>query len=137
MKPCLPFANTVPARHALTSTAHLWPPPAPPAGLAEHVVYVGIATPSHRHQPVKVDPETGAVGCALVGANPDIDIQVMPIDGAEDDELPEGVMPVAPGATGEIWVHSPSVAAGYWGRPDLTARTFHNTWQGRRYLRTG
>lgn len=32
-------------------------------------------------------------------------------------------MPV--GETGELWVCSSSKAAGYWGRPELTAEAFH------------
>ncbi len=32
--------------------------------------------------------------------------------------------PLAPGQVGEIWVAGPSVAAGYWSRPEETARTF-------------
>jgi len=29
------------------------------------------------------------------------------------------------GETGELWVSSNSVAAGYWGKPELTRETFH------------
>lgn len=32
---------------------------------------------------------------------------------------------------------SPSMAAGYWGRPDATRATFQNGYQGKQYLRTG
>ncbi len=40
------------------------------------------------------------------------------------------------GQVGEVWVAGPSVAAGYWGRPDETASTFVR--QGtERFLRTG
>ena len=35
--------------------------------------------------------------------------------------------PVADGRVGEVWVASPSVAAGYWGLPELSARTFRAT----------
>jgi acyl-CoA synthetase (AMP-forming)/AMP-acid ligase II/aryl carrier-like protein len=41
---------------------------------------------------------------------------------------------------GEIWVAGPSVAEGYWGNPDESARTFEATLPGRgatRFLRTG
>jgi acyl-CoA synthetase (AMP-forming)/AMP-acid ligase II len=41
---------------------------------------------------------------------------------------------------GEIWLSSPSVTHGYWGRPDDTAECFHATIAGegdRRWLRTG
>ncbi len=47
---------------------------------------------------------------------------------------------VAPGAVGEIWVRSESVAAGYWRRPEATAETFRGTLAGRpgeSFLRTG
>ena len=37
---------------------------------------------------------------------------------------PEACKPCAPGREGEIWVAGPSVAAGYWGRPEETERTF-------------
>lgn len=43
------------------------------------------------------------------------------------------------GHIGEIWVSGPSVARGYWGKPDLTEATFHaHTVDGAGpYLRTG
>ena len=37
---------------------------------------------------------------------------------------PESGRPCAPGQIGEIWVSGPSVALGYWDRPEETARTF-------------
>ncbi|HET8643613.1 MAG TPA: amino acid adenylation domain-containing protein [Pseudonocardiaceae bacterium] len=44
-----------------------------------------------------------------------------------------------PGAEGEIWVAGPSVAQGYWRRPEETAATFRARLAGdpRHYLRTG
>lgn len=52
---------------------------------------------------------------------------------------PESCEQLDPGAVGEIWVASPSVADGYWRRPDETADTFDaHTADGRGpYLRTG
>ncbi|GAA0854499.1 fatty acyl-AMP ligase [Streptosporangium amethystogenes subsp. fukuiense] len=43
------------------------------------------------------------------------------------------------GEVGEVWVSGPSVAAGYWQRPDATAETFHARLPGREenFLRTG
>ena len=45
---------------------------------------------------------------------------------------------------GEIWISSRSVAAGYWGKPDLSRETFHarrvlddGSESKSRYLRTG
>ncbi|MYR89204.1 AMP-binding protein, partial [Streptomyces sp. SID685] len=55
---------------------------------------------------------------------------------------PHTLTPLTDGETGEIWVHGASVAAGYLGRPELTARTFGARPAGtaddhRTYLRTG
>lgn len=52
---------------------------------------------------------------------------------------PQTARPTAEGAIGEIWISGPSVAAGYWRRPELTEETFHARLTGadRRYLRTG
>jgi len=62
-----------------------------------------------------------------------------------DDQLvtivhPEKLTHCAPGEVGEIWVCGPSVAKGYWGRPEETSQTFGayiaETGEGP-YLRTG
>ncbi|WP_146214732.1 AMP-binding protein [Azospirillum thermophilum] len=48
--------------------------------------------------------------------------------------------PCAPGRFGEIWIAGPSVAGGYWKRPDLSARKFAGRLAahgGRPFLRTG
>ncbi|WP_375773038.1 amino acid adenylation domain-containing protein [Archangium gephyra] len=54
---------------------------------------------------------------------------------------PETGAPCASGEVGEIWVSGPSVAQGYWGQPEATARAFHGVPQGAtdgsRFLRTG
>jgi acyl-CoA synthetase (AMP-forming)/AMP-acid ligase II len=52
---------------------------------------------------------------------------------------PESLTPCASGVVGEIWVSGPSVAQGYWNRPEETERTFRahlNTGEGP-FLRTG
>jgi len=53
---------------------------------------------------------------------------------------PETRVPCAPGRVGEIWVRSPSVAQGYWNRPEETEQTFRarlaTTGEGP-FLRTG
>eukprot|EP00850_Spirogloea_muscicola_P023864 SM000397S15170 [mRNA] locus=s397:43908:51260:- [translate_table: standard] len=59
---------------------------------------------------------------------------------------PQRLCEVEDGEEGEIWVHSPSVASGYWNKPELTQQTFEaeiaktmyersrSTWS---FLRTG
>lgn len=48
---------------------------------------------------------------------------------------PQGEL-LPPGAVGEIWIGGPSVAPGYWRRPDLTATAFVEK-EGARWYRTG
>ena len=64
---------------------------------------------------------------------PWLDMQVVIAD-------PEALTACRPGSVGEIWVSGPSVADGYWGRPDETERTFRaflrDTGAGP-FLRTG
>ena len=64
-----------------------------------------------RHKP-------GAVGFPL----PFVDLRVVGADGAER----------RPGEVGELQIRGPHVCAGYWGRPEETARTIVDGW-----LRTG
>ncbi|MEC8812753.1 MAG: AMP-binding protein [Pseudomonadota bacterium] len=46
-----------------------------------------------------------------------------------------------PGEVGEIWIHSPSVARGYWNKPQFSVSVFNATIEGddsgRHYLRSG
>jgi amino acid adenylation domain-containing protein len=44
-----------------------------------------------------------------------------------------------PNNVGEIWINGPSVAKGYWNKPELTQEIFHNTLPeiDKKYLRTG
>lgn len=58
-------------------------------------------------------------GKALVGCGtPGRDIRIEVVD-------PETGRPAAPGAEGEIWIAGPSVARGYWNRPELSERVFN------------
>jgi len=53
---------------------------------------------------------------------------------------PEARTPCGPGEIGEIWLRSPSVARGYWNRPEATRETFGATLAGSGdgpFLRTG
>ena len=76
-------------------------------------------------------PTNGArpvVGCGPAGLG--IDVAIVDPERLEEVELE---------TVGEIWVAGPSVARGYWNRPDLTAGTFGTRLPGRhgRFLRTG
>ncbi|MFJ4325070.1 fatty acyl-AMP ligase [Streptomyces tricolor] len=100
---------------------------APCYGMAEATVFVsGLAGRPPRVEPVDSDalekhvlqpplpegPVRELVGCGNV---PDFDVRI--VDPADGTVLPDGT-------TGEIWLRGPSVAAGYWGRPDATEETF-------------
>ncbi|GAB2953072.1 MULTISPECIES: fatty acyl-AMP ligase [unclassified Streptomyces] len=114
---------------------------APCYGMAEATVFVsGLAGRRPRILPVDADalekhvlqapqpegPVRELVGCGDV---PDFDARIVDSGGVV---LPDG-------ATGEIWLRGPSVAAGYWGRPDVTEQTFRaRTADGEGpFLRTG
>jgi acyl-CoA synthetase (AMP-forming)/AMP-acid ligase II/acyl carrier protein len=62
----------------------------------------------------------------LVGSGPVRDVPRVVITD------PQTLRPSSAGTIGEIWVAGPSVAAGYWNRPEETARTF-----GARHADTG
>jgi amino acid adenylation domain-containing protein len=99
---------------------------------AQPVIHTLDAGELSRNRAVRVEPSApGArshVGCGRT--LPDQDIAIVE---------PESLTPCAPGAVGEIWVSGPSVARGYWNKPEETERTFHARLPGdsRRYLRTG
>jgi len=78
-------------------------------------------------EPVEEDQRT-LVGCGRSW----VDHQVLIVD-------PETQQPCAPARVGEIWVAGPSIARGYWNRPQETGRDFEarlSTKEGP-YLRTG
>jgi acyl-CoA synthetase (AMP-forming)/AMP-acid ligase II/acyl carrier protein len=88
-----------------------------------------------------VSPSPGAPVVTLVGSGvPDAELGVSVI--AVD---PGTRRPRPPGAVGELWISSPSVSSGYWGRTDeenaavFAARlaTEDGADNGRRFLRTG
>ena len=51
-----------------------------------------------------------------------------PVAGSEARLLDTEGRPVAAGQQGVLWVKTPSVAAGYWGRPEDTRRAFDGGW---------
>jgi amino acid adenylation domain-containing protein/thioester reductase-like protein len=94
-------------------------------GLAEATL---ILTGARHGEQRPVDEETGCVSSGR--AAPQHEIRIVD---------PETRRELADGACGEIWASGPSIAQGYWGRPDATAETFHATLAdgGERFLRTG
>ncbi|HYG61640.1 MAG TPA: amino acid adenylation domain-containing protein, partial [Thermoanaerobaculia bacterium] len=99
-------------------------------GLAEATLFVTGGSPA---EPPVVRAVEGPgsrerVGCGR--AAPDLEVVIAD---------PEAHTPCEPGRVGEIWVAGPSVAAGYWGRPEETARTFQARLADGRgpFLRTG
>ncbi len=117
----------------------------PSYGLAEATLMVAggpkAATPTLR----RVDAAALELGEA-VPAGPGKDARTLVGCGQPRPELevcivePESRVGCPDGRVGEIWVRGPSVAQGYWSRPDETERTFRarraDTGAGP-YLRTG
>ena len=114
----------------------------PSYGLAEHTVGVTVGGRNRlcverlslelSGEVKPLDPSDD--GVRLVGCGPPsqgVDLRI--VDPESHTALPEG-------RVGEIWVDSPSKAAGYWGEPDLSAARFHARLPGGApdgYLRTG
>ena len=94
-------------------------------GLAEATL---IVSGEARAEGPMVEPDRQRVACGPVGLGLDVAI----VD-------PERLEPVLPGAEGEVWVTGPSVARGYWNKPELSESTFGARLAGReeRFLRTG
>ncbi len=114
-------------------------------GLAESTLMVSGGAPMSGMSALEVDSRALGDGrCATPG--PDDartrlvscgrtwgDHQVAIVDPSERRQLADGTI-------GEIWVAGPSVAGGYWQRPDDTAETFRATTPsvpGQPFLRTG
>jgi len=68
----------------------------------------------------------------MVSCGPPLDIEIEIVDPVTSEPLPQDHV-------GEIWLRGPSVARGYWGRPDQTRDTFGAMTAGNDgpYLRTG
>ncbi len=99
----------------------------PSYGLAEATVFVATRAPGEGPRTVYFDAEHLSEG----RATPSVDGRGTPLVsyGVPTQPLVRVVDPdtrstCAPGVTGEIWVHGPNVAQGYWGNPEKTAQTF-------------
>ncbi len=93
-------------------------------GMAESTLFISGPAPG---SPVSVlaHAQTSVVGCGQAAPGTSLLIA----DPASGQAL-------ADGEVGEIWVAGPSVAQGYWQRPQLNAHTFR-AGPGQAYLRTG
>ncbi|GMV90393.1 MAG: hypothetical protein AMXMBFR82_01710 [Candidatus Hydrogenedentota bacterium] len=102
-------------------------------GLAEATLAVSFARRGSS-MAVREFPEDNARNRTLVGCGSpaaDQDVRII---------APDTCLPRPDGEVGEIWVKGPSVASGYWNRPDETAATFWGTLADSGegpYLRTG
>lgn len=94
-------------------------------GMAETTLLV---TSSVRGEAVRLSTPDRWVGCGV--PRQDMDIRIVNVSTLKE---------ISPGQTGEIWISGPSVAAGYWKRPQATHETFKATLDAtdQRYLRTG
>jgi natural product biosynthesis luciferase-like monooxygenase protein len=115
----------------------------PGYGLAEHTVWV-MCSPPTGEPGVGFDRAALQTGRAQPAADgnaalhlpryqpPDGEVQALIVNPDRQAVLPDG-------AVGELWLQSPSVACGYWNKPELSRRTFEATLAGRpgTFLRTG
>ncbi len=98
---------------------------APSYGLAEAMVYVASAPRANRPVTVRLDyeklvagtAETDPAGADLVSIGAPRACTVRIVDPETRIECPDG-------RVGEIWVHGPNVAGGYWHNAEATERTF-------------
>ncbi|KAK2382141.1 long-chain-fatty-acid--AMP ligase FadD26 [Trifolium repens] len=89
---------------------------APGYGLAENCVFVSCAF--GEGEPIIVDWQ-GRVCCGYVcPEDTDIDIRIVDPDTCEELHVD--------GKEGEIWIRSRSAGVGYWGREELSQKTFMN-----------
>ena len=117
----------------------------PVYGLAEGTLMVSAATMGE--PPVLRAFDTGALeqGIARRAPEDSPDARVLVSCGISQGLLvaivdPEQRVRCGPGRMGEIWVAGPSVAAGYWQRPDLSKEVFEATLRSGAegpFLRTG
>ncbi|MEO6792308.1 MAG: AMP-binding protein [Mycobacterium sp.] len=98
---------------------------APSYGLAEATVYVASAPRANRPVTARLDyeklvagvAEAGPIGTDLVSIGAPRACTVRIVDPETRTENPDGTV-------GEIWVHGPNIASGYWHNPEATERTF-------------
>jgi len=125
-------------------------------GLAEATLFVTGAEPGRGARATAVSTRSLAAGRAVALPDPADRLPPGPGEPAGDRTLlvssgrardadtvlvvdPRTRRPAAPGSVGEIWVSGPTVAQGYWGRPEETEQVFRASLADREppFLRTG
>jgi len=86
-------------------------------GLQRHRFAPVVAVAPEADGRAAPDTRVDAVPVTLVSCGPAQGMRVAVVDPRTAEPLPEGHV-------GEVWVAGPSLAAGYWRRPDLTRETF-------------
>jgi acyl-CoA synthetase (AMP-forming)/AMP-acid ligase II len=132
------FSGSEPIRHGtLTSfqrafgeTGFRWEALTPAYGLAESTLLVSGSTSVDG--PASVDLDRDALRRGLISVAPPSTAAISIVSCGPASDLARIVVvdPVrrqrcAAGSIGEIWIAGPSVARGYWNRPDETKATFH------------
>jgi acyl-CoA synthetase (AMP-forming)/AMP-acid ligase II len=98
-------------------------------GMAESTLFISGPAVGSRTRVVPGPNGAKVVGCGKPWGDTRIEI----VD-------PDSLLPVAPGAVGEVWVAGGSIASGYWMRPEQTAQAFAGRLaqdDGVDFLRTG
>ena len=129
----------------------------PGYGLAEHTVYVSdgggeivridkLSYETHGAVVVKERIPVTSVAAAGTKSAAASEVDVVACGSVAGPHVPAGTptrnpdvivvimdaasrQPVPAGHTGEVWISSPSAAAGYWGKPELSLETFGATLQ--------
>ncbi|GAA3208321.1 fatty acyl-AMP ligase [Actinocorallia longicatena] len=102
---------------------------APGYGLAEATVYVLASSPRHPPTTAPFDREALAAGRAVARPGDPGAATVLVSCGSPHGQNvlivdPERGRPVPDGVIGELWINGPNVAAGYWGRPEVSEEVF-------------
>jgi acyl-CoA synthetase (AMP-forming)/AMP-acid ligase II len=97
-------------------------------GMAEASLAVTFKPADSSFKTLGVDPEKLALNGIAVPGTKEVVSVGRPLTGVEVDIRDDGGTPVQALNVGHIIVRGPSIMAGYFGRPDLTARALHNGW---------
>ncbi|MBV9022754.1 MAG: AMP-binding protein [Streptomycetaceae bacterium] len=106
----------------------------PGAGAGRAVQVPSAASLQETDEDTGLSAASVARGCVVPVGEPVEDCVVRIADPATRRPCPDGIV-------GEVWTSNPSVALGYWGKPETSVEVFQARLEGdetgRRYLRTG